>query len=251
MPWREEGKPPMPMEPRVVLAVAAAEEREALAGRLAASGFAVRQAAAPPCLAACLAEAQAQALVLDGRFTGTGTGAAAQCAALRREGLEAPILVLHDDVVDCLEAGANDAVRRPVRGLELAARLRALLRHHAAALRPVEIGPYLFRPAERTLHAGPSGRAIRLTATEAAMLRYLHRAGGSCVPRQELLREVWGYRAGVTTHTVETHIYRLRRKIEPEPGRRRLLLSEDAGYRLNLAGAAAQDLARLELRDSA
>ena len=64
-------------------------------------------------------------------------------------------------------------------------------------------------------------------------MRYLYRSGEKPVGRDELLREVWGYNANVTTHTLETHIYRLRQKIEPDPANTRLLLTEGGGYRLD------------------
>jgi DNA-binding response OmpR family regulator len=75
------------------------------------------------------------------------------------------------------------------------------------------------------------GKKIRLTDKETNILKYLYRAGGKVVSREELLTEVWGYNAGVTTHTLETHVYRLRQKIEPDPSAR-LLMTEAGGYRL-------------------
>jgi DNA-binding response OmpR family regulator len=244
----------MPTQPRIVLAMADAQEGAVLAERLAGGGFDV--SAVPGVVTLLPALAQAEALVLDARLA--RPDAPALCATLRRAGHGLPILVLNDGsdglVVRCLDAGANDVVARPVRTLELGARLRAQLRHHAA--RPggaLPIGPYLFRPGQRELEEGGTGRVIRLTGTEAAMLRFLHRAGGSVVSRQVLLHEVWGYREGVTTHTVETHIYRLRRKIEPDPQRRRLILCEDSGYRLDLSAwpVLPQGLGASEFRASA
>ena len=76
-------------------------------------------------------------------------------------------------------------------------------------------------------------KKIRLTEKETNILKYLYRAPEGVVPRDVLLHEVWGYNAGVTTHTLETHIYRLRQKIEPEPSNARLLVTESGGYRLN------------------
>lgn len=243
----------MPMELRIVLAVADAAERAALAERLADGGFKVTAPPGMPDLGAALADAAG--LVLDARLA--LPDAPALCAALRRAGHTLPILVLHDgidgQVVRCLDAGANDAIARPVRALELVARVRAQLRHHgASAGTALTVGPYLFRPDQRELEE-PSGRVIRLTATESSILRFLHRAGGSVVTRQVLLHEVWGYRDGVTTHTVETHIYRLRRKIEPDPRHRRLLLCEDSGYRLDVSTWApvALDLSAPAFRASA
>jgi DNA-binding response OmpR family regulator len=244
----------MPTELRIVLAVADAAERAALAERLAEAGFEVMVPPGTPNLGDALADAAA--MVLDARLA--RPDAPALCAALRREGHVLPILVLHDGteglVVRCLDAGANDAIARPLRTLELVARVRAQLRHHGAgAGAALTVGPYLFRPDQRELEEPCSGRVIRLTATEAAMLRFLQKAGGSVVSRQVLLHEVWGYREGVTTHTVETHIYRLRRKIEPDPRHRRLLLCEDSGYRLDVSTWApvAQDLSAPAFRASA
>ena len=75
-------------------------------------------------------------------------------------------------------------------------------------------------------------KKIRLTEKETNILKYLYRAGGKPVARDELLAEVWGYNAAVTTHTLETHIYRLRQKVEPDPAHARLLLTDAGGYRL-------------------
>ncbi len=64
------------------------------------------------------------------------------------------------------------------------------------------------------------------------ILYVLNRSTDGVVARDVLLHEVWGYNAGVTTHTLETHIYRLRQKIEPDPSNARLLVTESGGYRL-------------------
>lgn len=224
----------------VVLALTDPAEAAAIAAVLEPGGFATVRAEGMGALRAALAapEPRADALVLDDGFA--GQDAAALCAELRRAGRALPIVVAHGTeaaaALRCLEAGATDCLARPMRRLELAARLRAHLRQFelAGAAEPT-VGPYRFRATRRELEEAATGRIIRLTATEAAMLRFLHGAGGAVVPRQVLLDRVWGYRPGVTTHTVETHIYRLRRKIEPDPRRCRLILSEDAGYRLNLA----------------
>ena len=93
------------------------------------------------------------------------------------------------------------------------------------------IGPYQFRPAQKSL-TDENDKRIRLTDKETSILKYLLRARGEAVAREELLAEVWGYNAGVTTHTLETHIYRLRQKIEPGKGSARLLITDGGGYRL-------------------
>ena len=78
-----------------------------------------------------------------------------------------------------------------------------------------------------------SNKKVRLTEKETAILKYLFRAGDKVVSRDTLLNEVWGYNAGVTTHTLETHVYRLRQKIETDPSNAEILVTEPGGYRLN------------------
>src|SRR6478672_10468767 len=73
---------------------------------------------------------------------------------------------------------------------------------------------------------------VRLTEKETSILKYLYRAGEKVVTRDVLLQEVWGYNSGVTTHTLETHIYRLRQKIEKDPSHAELLVTETGGYKL-------------------
>ena len=77
-----------------------------------------------------------------------------------------------------------------------------------------------------------SNQKVRLTEKETSILKYLFRAGEKAVSRDVLLNEVWGYNAGVTTHTLETHIYRLRQKIEADPSSAEILVTEPGGYRL-------------------
>jgi DNA-binding response OmpR family regulator len=159
------------------------------------------------------------------------------CRLLRKDGVSTPVIMLtaqssDSDTVLGLDAGANDYVTKPFRFAVLLARIRAHLRSHEQSEDAVfTIGPYSFRPASKLL-VDDRGRKVRLTEKETNILKYLYRAGAKPVSREELLTEVWGYNAGVTTHTLETHIYRLRQKIEPEPGQARLLLTDAGGYRL-------------------
>ena len=183
------------------------------------------------------AEARYDAVLLDiGLPDGDGREL---CARLRKQGLKIPVIMLtgadaEQDVVRGLDAGANDYIAKPFRLNELLARVRAQLRVFDNSEDAVfAIGPYVFRPAARLLHEPARNRKVRLTGKECGILKFLHRAGGRPVPRQVLLNEVWGYSSGVTTHTLETHIYRLRQKIEADPSRTRLLLTESGGYRLD------------------
>ncbi len=184
--------------------------------------------------------ARFDALILDvGLPDGDGRDL---CANLRRQGQRMPIIMLtgsddEADVVRGLDSGANDYIAKPFRLNELLARLRAQLRIFENSEDAVfTIGPYTFRPSAKLLQEPPRNRRIRLTEKEAAILKFLYRAGTKPVPRQTLLNEVWGYNAAVTTHTLETHIYRLRQKIEPDPSNARLLVTEGGGYRLDPFG---------------
>ena len=159
------------------------------------------------------------------------------CRALRNAGIQTPVIMLtaasgDSDAILGLDSGANDYVTKPFRFAVLLARIRAHLRSHEQSEDAVfRIGPYEFRPAAKLLLDG-KGSKVRLTEKETNILKYLYRAGGKPVSREELLTEVWGYNAGVTTHTLETHVYRLRQKIEPEPTNGRILVTEPGGYRL-------------------
>ena len=183
------------------------------------------------------------AIILDVRLPdGDGRD---YCATLRRAGIKVPIIMLtgsdeESDIVRGLDSGANDYIAKPFRLAELLARLRAQLRIFENSEDAVfSIGPYTFRPAAKLLQEPARNRRIRLTEKEAAILKFLYRAGTRPVARQILLNEVWGYNAAVTTHTLETHIYRLRQKIEPDPSNARLLVTEGGGYRLDPAGVPA------------
>ena len=156
---------------------------------------------------------------------------------LRRNGFKAPIIMLtgHDtdsDTILGLESGANDYVAKPFRFAVLLARIRAQLRQHEASEDAVfTIGPYSFQPSSKLL-LGAKGTKVRLTEKETAILRFLYRAGQRPISREILLQEVWGYNSGVTTHTLETHIYRLRQKIEKDAAIPEILVTEGGGYKL-------------------
>ncbi|MDR6775039.1 response regulator transcription factor [Azospirillum sp. BE72] len=160
------------------------------------------------------------------------------CKLLRREGVRCPIIMLTASAGDAdtilgLESGANDYVTKPFRLGVLIARLRAQLRQFEQTEDAVfAIGPYSFRPGAKLLLDEAANRKIRLTEKETAILKYLYRAGDLVVGRETLLGEVWGYNAAVTTHTLETHVYRLRQKIEADPSNARILVTEPGGYRL-------------------
>lgn len=159
------------------------------------------------------------------------------CKLIRRAGFKSPIIMLTGNVSDAdqilgLDAGANDYVTKPFKFAVLLARIRAQLRQHEQSEDAIfAIGHYSFKPASKLL-VDEKGAKIRLTEKETSILKYLYRAGEKVISREVLLHEVWGYNAGVTTHTLETHIYRLRQKIEKDPSSAELLVTEAGGYKL-------------------
>lgn len=159
------------------------------------------------------------------------------CKLLRKNGYKGPVIMLtaqdsDSDTILGLESGANDYVTKPFKFAVLLARIRAQLRQHEQSEDAVfTIGSYTFKPASKIL-IDEKGSKIRLTEKETSILKYLYRAGEKVVSREVLLHEVWGYNAGVTTHTLETHIYRLRQKIEKDPSNAELLVTETGGYKL-------------------
>ena len=156
---------------------------------------------------------------------------------LRKGGFKAPIVMLtgqdtDSDTILGLEAGANDYVTKPFRFAVLLARIRAQLRQHEQSEDATfTVGPYTFKPS-RKLMTDRRGGKLHLTEKEASIIKYLYRAERKVVTRDVLLEEVWGYNSGVTTHTLETHVYRLRQKIERDPSNAEILVTESGGYKL-------------------
>jgi DNA-binding response OmpR family regulator len=159
------------------------------------------------------------------------------CKEMRRAQIAAPIIMLtavdgEADTIRGLDSGANDYVTKPFRFSVLLARIRVQLRQHEQSEDATfTVGPYLFKPSQKLLTT-ENGQKIRLTEKEAAIIRYLYRAEQKVVTRDVLLEEVWGYNSGVTTHTLETHVYRLRQKIERDPSNAEILVTENGGYKI-------------------
>ena len=161
------------------------------------------------------------------------------CHSIRKQGVKCPIIMLTDhdtdsDTILGLDAGANDYITKPFKFPVLLAHIRAQLRQHEQSEDAIfALGPYTFKPSIKILVTADD-KKIRLTEKETNILKFLYHATEDVVPRDILLHEVWGYNAGVTTHTLETHIYRLRQKIESDPGKASILITENGGYRLSM-----------------
>ncbi|MEE2999109.1 MAG: response regulator transcription factor [Pseudomonadota bacterium] len=161
------------------------------------------------------------------------------CRKMREKGVNSPIVMMSKsendtDTILGFDAGANDHVVKPFKINALLARLRARIREAAHSQHAVfQIGPYSFRPLDKLMVNNFSKQRIRLTEKETAIVKFLYLAGDHVVSRDTLLEEVWGYNSGVTTHTLETHVYRLRQKIEEAPSNALILITEPKGYRLN------------------
>ncbi len=160
------------------------------------------------------------------------------CRLMRQARVKVPIIMLtvadtNAGTILGLDAGANDYVTKPFRVGVLLARLRAQLRQQEQSEDAgFMIGRYSFRPGAKILEDEKASRRIRLTEKETAILRFLLRGGSKPINREVLLNKIWGYNSGVTTHTLETHIYRLRQKIEENPSQAQILITEQGGYRL-------------------
>ena len=160
------------------------------------------------------------------------------CKLMRRGGVRSPIIMLTGadadaDTILGLEAGANDCVTKPFKLSVLMARIRAHIRQHERSDDAIfTIGPYTFQPANKMLVIAEENKKVRLTDKETEILKFLYRAGDCAVSREVLLDKVWGYNTNVTTHTLETHVYRLRQKLEPQPSNAQILVTEPGGYRL-------------------
>jgi DNA-binding response OmpR family regulator len=158
------------------------------------------------------------------------------CRMMRKTGINTPIIMLtanasEADTILGLDAGANDYVTKPFEFGILLARVRAHLRQHLISEdASYPVGHYVFKLGDKILTDEETGEKIRLTEKETAILKFLKRAEGATISREKLLNEVWGYNANVTTHTLETHVYRLRQKIESDQTKAKIILTESGGY---------------------
>jgi DNA-binding response OmpR family regulator len=160
------------------------------------------------------------------------------CRLIRRKGIHVPVIMLTGmesdaDMILGLDSGANDYITKPFKMGVLLARIRAHLRQHEASEdASFALAHYTFTPASRLLKDKETGKEIVLSDKESAILKFLYRAGDTPVDCDKLYSEVWSHAVSLSTHTLQTHVYRLRQKIERNPAHPEILLSEAGGYRV-------------------
>ena len=211
--------------------------RRFLRASLGAEGYRVREAWT---VADGLREAAAEhpdAILLD---LGLPDGDGLDLVRRVREWSSVPVIVVsargrEEEKVAALDAGADDYLPKPFGTKELLARLRVALRHSRAAAAPegpvLEVGP-LRMDLDRH-EASVDGRAVRLTPIEWRLLAFLASHAGKVLTHAQILREVWGPNASTQSHYVRVYMAELRKKLEDDPSRPRLLLTEPGvGYRL-------------------
>ncbi len=235
MPVRQRCEQIMTPVKRILLVDADGPLRQSLAEQLRhTEEFEIDEAATAEAALAKVGDGQFDAVLLDVGLP--DLDGREVCRAMRRTGIRCPVILLTStgtDTLPALESGANESLAKPFRLGVLLTRLRVQVRRFEQKEEGVfAIGPYSFRPEAKVLQDRKANRKVRLTEKETAILKYLYLVGEKVVGRDVLLGEVWGYHAGVTTHTLETHIYRLRRKIEADPSNARILVTEPGGYRL-------------------
>lgn len=166
-----------------------------------------------------------------------GAGGTEITRNLRECGYNAPVILLtgQTGVTESpsdLDSNTIDWIEKPFKFSKLIARVRTLLHQFEMTEEAnFSIGNFVFKFSNNTL-VDNSGNEVRLTEKEAEILKFLYRAGEKPIMHEELLHKVWGYKSGITTRTLETHIYRLRQKIERDPNNATLLVTVDGGYML-------------------
>jgi hypothetical protein len=156
---------------------------------------------------------------------------------IRREGFRFPIIVLTEHAewqmeVMWLELGANDLIRHPFCFAVLLARIRVQLRQFDTCHEVVyKIGLLTIHPAKKKA-IKTDGDEHQLTDKELKILRYLRLANEKVISREVLLTRLWGTASSSKSHALESHIYRLRQKIEPDPQKPRYLITARCGYKL-------------------
>lgn len=190
---------------------------ETLVDQLSAEGFSAHGCETLAEAKKIIPEIEPDVVLLDVILTdGDGRD---MCRWIRSEGYTMPILMLTGqdseiDTIDGLEAGANDYIAKPLRMGELLARIKTHMElYQSREDAKISIGNFYFVQGRKTLTHKENQKSLNLTEKETSIIRFLLRKKDEGASKHELLEEVWGYNARMTTHTLETHIYRLRQKI--------------------------------------
>lgn len=155
---------------------------------------------------------------------------------LRAHHPNTPIILLQKDGDDSVESSVlNQVIFKPLS-------LEGLLNQIQAGINLVDnseagylnFNRYELRPLQKEIYNERNGETIKLTEKEVAIIKFLYKNKDKIVSKNDLLQEVWGYSPDVSTHTIETHIYRLRQKVEHEDTSAQLIVTEDGGYKLVL-----------------
>jgi two-component system, OmpR family, alkaline phosphatase synthesis response regulator PhoP len=208
-----------------------------MSDRLIAEGYAVESAQDAETGLARARSASLDLIILDVMLPG-GNGLDV-CRDLRQRGIRTPIIMLtaRGQVIDKvlgLKLGADDYVTKPFEMMELLARVEAQLRR-ASSGASVSAGSYHFgdvRVDFRRAEAYRGQDVVELSAKEFKLLRYMIEHRGAALSRDELLNEVWGYDAAVTTRTVDVHVAGLRQKLETNQRHPQFILTlHGVGYK--------------------
>ena len=160
------------------------------------------------------------------------------CKNIRQEGVRSPIILVAEELgedvaIVALDAGANDYVLKPFKINVLVAKIRSNIRQfEQSEFAILRFGRFSFKPGDKILLNNSSKEEVRLTDKETAIIKLLYLSGGEVVTRATLLEEVWGYNTTLTTHTLETHIYRIRQKVGNASSGQDFIATEAEGYRM-------------------
>ena len=160
------------------------------------------------------------------------------CKNIRQEGVRSPIILVAEELgedvaIVALDAGANDYVLKPFKINVLVAKIRSNNRQfEEREFAILRFGRFSFKPGDKILLNNSSKEEVRLTDKETAIIKLLYLSGGEVVTRATLLEEVWGYNTTLTTHTLETHIYRIRQKVGNASSGQDFIATESEGYRM-------------------
>ena len=155
---------------------------------------------------------------------------------LRTHHPNTPIILLQKEGDDSVTSSVlNHVIFKPLSLEKLLNQIQAginLLDNSEAGY--LSFNRYELRPLQKEIYNERNGETIKLTEKEVAIIKFLYKNKDKIVAKNDLLQEVWGYSPDVSTHTIETHIYRLRQKVEHDDASAQLIVTEDGGYKLVL-----------------